>query len=98
MDLKQFRESLLANAPPAGMSLVLAALWWDAKGNWQKAHECAQQEENPDHAWVHAYLHRKEGDLPNARYWYHQASRPVANGDFENEWTRIAQTLLTNPQ
>jgi hypothetical protein len=96
MELEQFRESLKASAPTAELPLVLAALWWDAKGDWQKAHECAQQDETPDHAWVHAYLHRKAGDLPNARYWYHQASRPVANGELEHEWTRIAQTLLAN--
>jgi hypothetical protein len=94
MELREFRESLKDSAPPATLPLVLAALWWDAKGDWQKAHECAQQEETQDHAWVHAYLHRKQGDLPNARYWYGQAKRPVANGEFEPEWTRIAQTLL----
>lgn len=96
MDLEQFRESLKASAPPAELPLVLAALWWDAKGDWQKAHECAQQDETADHAWVHAYLHRKQGDLPNARYWYLQASRPIANGEFDNEWTRIAQSLLAH--
>ena len=96
MELQQFRESLKASVPPAEMPLVLSALWWDAKGDWQKAHECAQQDETPDHAWVHANLHRKQGDLPNARYWYHQANRPIANGEFEHEWTRIAQALLAD--
>jgi hypothetical protein len=94
MEWEEFQESLKGGTPPASLPLTLAALWWDAKGNWTKAHECAQQEETADHAWVHAYLHRKEGDVPNARYWYHQANRPVANGELTDEWTRIARTLL----
>jgi hypothetical protein len=94
MTFEEFRQSLQASDPPAELPLVLAALWWDAKGDWTKAHECAQQRETPDHAWVHAYLHRKEGDLSNARYWYGQAGRPEAKGTFQEEWNAIARELL----
>lgn len=95
MSYEQFRQSLQANLPPAELSLVLQALWWDAKGEWTKAHECAQQRETRDHAWVHAYLHRKEGDVSNARYWYRQAGRPEANRTLEEEWNEITRELLT---
>lgn len=73
---------------------VLLALWWDAKGDWAKAHEVAQDVEGADGAWVHAYLHRKEGDVGNAGYWYRRAGREVATGDFRVEWERIVGELL----
>jgi hypothetical protein len=95
MNLKQFRESLAENAPPAETPDLLTALWWEGKGDWQRAHELAQQGDTPEHAWVHAYLHRKEGDAANARYWYDRAARPVASGDSQEEWTQITQALLT---
>lgn len=94
MELKQFRESLAQSEPPAELPDLLAALWWDGKGDWQKAHELAQQGDSSEHAWVHAYLHRKEGDNSNARYWYDRAARHVASGPLQDEWTRIAQALL----
>ena len=72
----------------------LLALWWDGRGNWDKAHEVAQDVEDTDGAWVHAYLHRKEGDASNAGYWYRRAGRPVAGGDLKEEWERIVLTLL----
>ena len=75
MDLEAFRESLARDQPPAGLDFALAGLWWDAKGDWTKAHESAQQDEGPRGAWVHAYLHRKEGDASNAAYWYRRADR-----------------------
>ena len=80
MDFEEFQSSVAESEPPSELPLVLVALWWDAKGDWTKAHECAQQRESADHAWVHAYLHRKEGDMDNARYWYGRAGRPVFNG------------------
>jgi len=95
MDLEAFRRSTGLDAPPEQLAPALTALWWDAKGDWSKAHECAQQDEGPDGAWVHAYLHRKEGDSSNAAYWYRQASRPIASGGFQDEWLRIARTLLS---
>ena len=73
MTFDHFRQSLTDAEPPAGITLALAGLWWDAKGDWKRAHESAQQDEGPEGSWVHAYLHRKEGDAPNARYWYRRA-------------------------
>jgi hypothetical protein len=96
MNYDQFHASLAANEPPTELPLALTALWWDFKGDWTKAHECAQQRESADHAWVHAYLHRKEGDQENARYWYGRAGRPVFKGALEDEWREIAQALLAN--
>jgi hypothetical protein len=94
MHLEQFEESVGENEPPGELPLVLVALWWDRKGDWAKAHEGAQQQETPDHAWVHAYLHRKEGDIDNARYWYGRAGKPVFDGSLEEEWREIAEGLL----
>ena len=96
MDVAEFRESLKNDAPPRGLSSALQALWWDAKGSWGRAHEAAQQDEGPDGSWVHAYLHRKEGDLSNAKYWYRRADRAAGYGDFQGEWERIVGTLLRN--
>jgi hypothetical protein len=73
---------------------VLLALWWDAKGDWEKAHEIAQNVPGPNGAWVHAYLHRKEGDVGNAGYWYRQAGRRVAAGDLRAEWESMVTELL----
>ena len=73
---------------------ALLALWWDAKGNWDKAHEIAQDVPGADGAWVHAYLHRVEGDLDNAGYWYRRARRPAASGPLPEEWDAIAAALI----
>ncbi len=73
---------------------ALLALWWDGKGDWKKAHEIAQDVPGADGAWVHAYLHRKEGDVENAAYWYGQAGRPAAEGDLRSEWERIVGEML----
>jgi hypothetical protein len=89
-----FRKSLDAAAPPDGTGTVLHALWYEAKGDWKRAHEIVQDEEGAEAAWVHAYLHRKEGDLPNAGYWYRRAGKPVAKNSLEEEWTEIAAALL----
>jgi hypothetical protein len=96
MDVAAFRESLKQAKPPEGLAAALDALWWDAKGNWDKAHEAAQRDEGPDGSWVHAYLHRKEGDLANAKYWYRRADRPAGYGDSEREWESIVVWLLRN--
>ncbi len=88
-----FRASLTAPAPPAGTSLARQALWWDAKGDWDGAHRCAMADDSAAGAAVHAYLHRKEGDLANAGYWYRRAGRPVFDGPLEAEWERLAASL-----
>jgi hypothetical protein len=92
--LDDFRQSLTATKPPAGVKFALAGLWWDAKGDWARAHESAQQNEGPEGSRVHAYLHRKEGDLGNAAYWYSQAAKPVCREPLDAEWLGIATQLL----
>jgi len=94
MTLEQFRDSLSHEEPPRQLSVALSALWWDAKNNWKQAHESVAQDEGPACAWVHAYLHRKEGDLGNAGYWYRRANRAPASGPLEQEWLEIARSLL----
>ena len=93
MDISAFRHSVGKPAPPE-LSLPLQALWWDAKGDWAKAHACAQADHGTDGAAVHAYLHRKEPDLSNARYWYNRAGREPATGGLEQEWEALANALL----
>ncbi len=95
MTLEQFRESLQRDEPPVQLDFALAGLWWDAKGDWTKAHESAQQDEGARGAWVHAYLHRKEGDASNAAYWYGQAGKAVCRGPLDQEWAAIAGELLS---
>ncbi len=94
MNVPAFRTSLTAAEPPAGLDLPLQALWWDAKGDWKKAHECAQDDKTPTGARVHAYLHRVEGDLANAGYWYNRAGKPPATGTTAAEWEALATELL----
>jgi hypothetical protein len=94
MTLGEFQQSLTATEPPAGLTLALAGLWWDAKGDWKRAHESAQQDEGAEGSWVHAYLHRKEGDLSNAMYWYRRAGKPVFREPLDAEWQSIARELL----
>ena len=81
-------------ADRSGLSGALLALWWDARGEWGRAHEVAQDVAGRDGAWVHAYLHRKEGDLGNAAYWYRQAGKPVERGELRAEWARMVKELL----
>jgi hypothetical protein len=91
--LDEFRASLKEAEPPPTAPL-LRALWHDARGDWNKAHEVAQNVDDESGAWVHAYLHRKEGDLSNARYWYRRARQPEATDSLDSEWSRIATALL----
>jgi hypothetical protein len=88
-----FRASLSGAAPAPSLAPPLAALWWAAKGDWDAAHRLVQDEGTSDAAWVHAYLHRVEGDLGNAGYWYRQAGKPVAKDSLEAEWERIVSAL-----
>jgi hypothetical protein len=94
MNLVAFRASLAAPSPPPEISVALQALWFDGKGDWDKAHELAQADEGGPGDWVHAYLHRKEGDAFNAGYWYRRAHKPIAKGGLEQEWGEIAAALL----
>ena len=94
MTLDDFRQSLKAAKPPAGLAHALVALWWDAKGDWKRAHESAQQDEGLDGSWVHAYLHRKEGDHGNAAYWYSRAGKPVCRESLDVEWVSIVSAIL----
>ncbi len=97
MTLAEFRASLGAPQPPAPLSPALKALWRDAKGDWDGAHDLAQAADGRDGDWVHAYLHRKEGDVGNAGYWYRRAGQPAAQGSVAEEWAAIAETLLGKP-
>ena len=92
--MADFRATLADAAPAPGLEPPLAALWWAAKGDWDRAHKIVQDEGDVDAAWVHAYLHRVEGDLPNAGYWYRTEGKPVAVGALEAEWNVIAAALL----
>jgi hypothetical protein len=92
--MAEFRASLSGATPAPGLDAPVAALWWADKGGWDEAHKLVQDESTADAAWVHAYLHRVEGDLGNAGYWYRQAGKPAASGSLETEWERIAYTLL----
>ena len=94
MDLSEFRSTLAHSAPPEGMSLALQTLWWDAKGDWDRAHSCAQADEGRTGSAVHAYLHRKEGDMRNAGGWYSRAGREPATVPLEDEWTSLAEEML----
>ena len=94
MDLAAFRASLAVAAPPEVLSPALQALWWEAKGDWDRAHELAQVDEGGTGDWVHAYLHRKEGDTGNAGYWYRRAGKPTSAAPLAEEWATIAAALL----
>jgi len=94
MNVTELRASVAAAEPPAGLSLPVQALWWAAKGNWDQAHKLAQQDEGKSGAWVHAHLHRIEGDLSNAGHWYARAGKPKDPGTLDAEWDAIAKALL----
>jgi hypothetical protein len=94
MTLDDFRATLAGASPPQHLSEPLVALWHDAKADWDKAHQVAQDIDNETGAWIHAYLHRKEGDIGNATYWYRRAGKPVESGPLENEWETIVRSLL----
>ena len=93
MTLEEFRATLALDAPP-DLAPALVALWHDAKGDWSRAHEVAQDVDDESGAWVHAYLHRREGDEGNAGYWYRRADKPHAHDSLDAEWARIVSALL----
>ena len=94
MTLECFKATLLNETAPDGLSPALRAMWEDASGKWGGAHQIAQDIDDKTGAWIHAYLHRKEGDLANAGYWYRRAGQPIASDSLDGEWTRIVTALL----
>lgn len=94
MDLPAFKQSLDRDAPPEDLGRTLAALWHEAKGDWDQAHHLAQAQDDAEGAWVHAYLHRVEGDLGNADHWYRRAGKPSSTAPLKQEWGEIAGALL----
>ena len=99
MTIEAFQRSLSGTTPPQGIDLALQALWWAGRGDWNRAHQCAQQQEgDPGCDWVHAYLHRQEGDLSNAGYWYRRAGQKVATVPLQDEWVAISTRLLSRTE
>lgn len=96
MQLEDFTASLARDEPDPALSDLLQALWYEARGDWDRAHRLTQKLDSADAAWVHAYLHRKEGDLSNARYWYRRAGREEPQESLEQEWRAIATALVTS--
>lgn len=93
MTFEQFKESINSSSEPMA-SPYLISLWYDANGNWDKAHELIQDIETKEAAWIHAYLHRKEGDKSNASYWYHRANAKMPSYSLEQEWEELVKTML----
>jgi hypothetical protein len=89
MTIADFNESIHRKQPPANLGPILLALWYDGKGDWEKSHQIIQDIETKDAAWIHAYLHRKEGDDFNAAYWYQRAGRLVPTESLEEEWRSL---------
>ena len=100
MTLQQFEATLSGETPPREITAsreipgALAAMWYDGKGDWEQAHQIAQDISTADGSWVHAYLHRKEGDIGNANYWYRRAGRSMPDCSLAQEWKDMVQTLL----
>jgi hypothetical protein len=96
MNAAEFKASIAEQAPPADLPAPLAALWWDAKGDWARAHAQVDALETVDGMAVHAYLHRKEGSASNADYWYQRAGRTFQRPTLDAEWTALVEALLPN--
>jgi hypothetical protein len=94
MVVEEFRESVSNDEPPEGLSAPLEALWWDAKGDWARAHALVDELETVDGMAVHAYLHRKQGEIGNANYWYGRAGRMFHRAILEGEWEALVEGLL----
>jgi hypothetical protein len=89
-----FKQSLSNAVPPKALAPELQALWWAGKGDWDKAHRIVMDEHSKAAAWVHAYLHRVQGDEGNAGYWYRRAGKPHSQAPLKEEWEEIVKTLL----
>ncbi|GAB3937710.1 hypothetical protein [Mucilaginibacter myungsuensis] len=94
MDIAQFRTTLTSSTTPANLSIQLQSLWYDGKGDWRKAHDLIDQLTDQPSAWVHAYLHRKEGDIWNADYWYNRARQKRPNVSLDEEWEQLVVHFL----
>ena len=94
MTFDEFRASTTEPRPPADLTPALLALWHDGRGDWEAAHQVAQDIDGPDGAWIHAYLHRKEGDVANAGYWYRRAGRSHCRESLDSEWASIVTAML----
>ncbi len=94
MQFDEFSKSIKDAQPPATLNPYALSLWFDAKEDWEKAHTIIQDIEDSNAAWIHAYLHRKEGDQSNARYWYHRAGKNVPTLTLQQEWEEIARAIL----
>ena len=94
MDITALKESLVADNPPPAASVYLQSLWYDAKRNWNKAHELIQDIPDKDASWIHGYLHRKEGDIWNANYWYTKAVKKRPDVSLQEEWEQIVKAFI----
>jgi len=94
MTYEEFEKTLSGTVPKDGLTPYLAAMWYDAVNNWEKAHELVQDLPDDTASWIHAYLHRKEGDIWNADYWYRRAGRKRPEVSLKEEWTQIVKALL----
>ncbi|HEY0655255.1 MAG TPA: hypothetical protein VGD65_19110 [Chryseosolibacter sp.] len=94
MTIQEFEKSLQSDIPPTGISILLEAMWYDGKGDWDKSHNIAQDIHSKEGSWIHAYLHRKEGDEGNASYWYARAGRKFPSVSLNEEWRLICTELL----
>lgn len=97
LTFQEFTASLNNTTPPSNLSILLQALWHERKGEWEMAHTLAQDVNSKEGSWIHAYLHRVEGDTGNAAYWYQRAARPIAKGNVKDEWDEIVKELLARP-
>jgi len=94
MTLAEFKAACKSGNTPTGISVELLALWYDSKGNWNRAHELVQETGGYTADWIHAYLHRKEGDNSNAAYWYRRVKKIMPQKSLEEEWNELAEYLL----
>ena len=94
MKYEQYKQTLLLKDPPNDFSVYLKALWFDGKDDWEKAHNTIQDVEDATASWIHAYLHRKEGDSGNADYWYRGAGRKRPSAGLDEEWETIVRALI----
>lgn len=94
MTYQEFKDSLTQATPHQKLTALLSSLWFEGKGDWDKAHAIVQDMHSTEAAWIHAYLHRKEGDSGNAAYWYHRAKKDIPTESLKEEWKNIVMTLL----